>query len=168
MENRVLETLSWDADEGRLAFQGVRYLLIRPETLAAFQKGVEGALGEPAAEFLHAGGFAGGSASARRYQDAFGHSDEETARFLCRMGGQIGWGRFDLVEFDRAQSRMVVEVRSSPFAEAYGRSDAPVCHFIRGVLAGVAAGVLAPGLASRETECAACGAPRCRFEVARP
>lgn len=44
----------------------------------------------------------------------------EAVAFVCRMGGEIGWGYFRLVELDSEVQRPVVEVDHSPFAQAYG------------------------------------------------
>lgn len=182
-ENPVLDGLEYEASSGRLSYKGVRYLLIRPETLVAFQLAIEAEVGpEKCAELMQAGGFTGGALSARRYRDAFGYSDREIAEFMCRMGGEIGWGHFTLVRLDVAGREMIVEVLDSPFAEAYRAlrplSPGPplphrqkasggegVCHFIRGVLAGLGAGLFGGEVASAETTCQARGDPLCRFEV---
>ena len=42
--NTVLDELAFDADSGALVYKEVRYLLIRPETLIAFQKAAEARL----------------------------------------------------------------------------------------------------------------------------
>jgi predicted hydrocarbon binding protein len=167
MENEILQGLAWDAERGRLTFKDVRYLLIRPETLIDFQKAVEAELGERAAEMIYAGGYTGGSLSSRRYKEVFGYSDEEIVNFMCRMGGQIGWGRFELRELDPNAGRLVVRVHDSPFAEAYGSADHGVCHFIRGVLAGLGAGIFDAQVEAVEGQCAARGDPHCEFVVRR-
>ncbi len=119
-ENSVLDGLEYEASSGRLSYKGVRYLLIRPETLVAFQLAVEAQVGpEKCAELMQAGGFTGGALSARRYREVFGYSDRETAEFMCRMGSEIGWGHFTLVRLDVAGREMIVEVLDSPFAQAY-------------------------------------------------
>jgi predicted hydrocarbon binding protein len=58
-----------------------------------------------------------------------------------------------------------VTVRRSPFAEAYGASATPVCHLTRGVLQSLATMTLGRPARMIETECAAAGADRCRFEA---
>lgn len=144
---------------GRLSMDGARFLLIRPETLAALQKSVESVLAGRAGECLAAGGRAGGARAM-----AFIHEDApaRVAR-LMRTGGEIGWGDFTLERL--TPSALVVTVRNSPFAEAYGAADHPVCHLTRGVLEALAASVLAQPAAVVETACAATGAPACRFET---
>jgi predicted hydrocarbon binding protein len=165
MDNEILQGLEWDPDAGRLTFNQVRYLLIRPETLVDFQKAVEAEMGERAGEMIFAGGFTGGSLSSRRYKEVFGYSDEEIVRFMCRMGGQIGWGHFELVELDPGAGRLVVQVQDSPFAEAYGAAEHGVCHFIRGVMAGLGAGIFDAEVEAVETRCAAKGDAHCQFAI---
>jgi len=146
-----------DDGAGRLTIGGARYLLIRPETLAALQKQVEAVAPGAAADCLVAGGRAGGAHAARELAgDA-----EARVRRLLDTGRAIGWGHFVLERL--APHELVVTVAHSPFAEAYGPSPTPVCHLTRGVLESLAARVLERPLAVRESACAATGAPRCRF-----
>ena len=166
-ENRILSELSYDAQAGALRYQGVRYLLIRPETLAAVQASLEVQLGPAlAGEILFQGGFTGGRLSGQKYKDSFGLSDEQAVLFMCRMGSEIGWGRISLAEFDLGRKRMVVEVQHSPFAEAYGRgSREGVCHLIRGVFAGLASTLFGAPVRAVEAICLAAGQAQCRFEI---
>jgi uncharacterized protein len=146
-----------DEGGGRLSVDGARYLLIRPETLAGLQKALEAALPEGAADILAAGGRAGGGKAAAALDGAA----RARARRLLHAGGAIGWGEFTLERL--TASELVVSVRGSPFAEAYGRAERPVCHLTRGVLDALAAAVLPHPVLMVETACAATGAPACRF-----
>jgi methylmalonyl-CoA/ethylmalonyl-CoA epimerase len=135
------------------------YILIRPETLVGLQKAVEAALGARAAECLAAGGLAGGARATAALQG----SAEERVRRLLEAGREIGWGDFAL---ERLTSReLVVSVGASPFARVYGHAAGPVCHLTCGVLQTLAASVLEAPVRMEETECAAAGAARCRFEA---
>ena len=158
MSNAVLGALV-DDGAGRLTYRGARYLLIRPETLAAWQRATEQAFGAAAAECVAAGGRAGGGrTTAALAGDARARIDA-----LLVMGGELGWGRFALER--HSERALVITVAGSPFAEAYGRAEAPVCHLIRGVLDALAGAVLAGAPRVVETACAATGAPLCRFEA---
>jgi len=148
-----------DDGAGALTFAGSRYLLIRPETLAALQKAVEATVGLQAADCLAAGGRAGGA----RATASLPGTGEERVRRLVEMGGAIGWGEFTLERF--TGDSLVVTVRRSPFAEAYGASATPVCHLTRGVLQSLATMTLGRPARMIETECAAAGSNRCRFEA---
>lgn len=166
-ENNVLSELSYSPGRGALEFKGVRYLLIRPETLRSLQEVVEGELGVPnAADLLFAGGFTGGKLSGQRYKQILGLTDAEAVEYMCRMGGEIGWGRFRLVELDEANSQLQVEIEHSPFAEGYDEpTPSGVCHITRGVLSGLATGLFGVEVRSNEVWCLAKGDPLCRFEI---
>ena len=85
---------------------------------------------------------------------------------MIEMGPQIGWGRFELERFDSGNKYLSVKVHHSPFAEAYGLSNTPVCHFIRGVLSGMATVVFKKETEITEILCLAKGDPFCKFELA--
>jgi predicted hydrocarbon binding protein len=165
MANSILDNLEYDEVQGTVTFQGVRYMLIRPDTVVDFQKAVEAELGELTAEMMMAGGYTGGSRSSQRYKEVFDYSDEEIVAFMCNMGRDIGWGDFEVEEFDQEGRRLVVLVRNSAFAEAYGSAKRGVCHMIRGAMAGMAAGIFGTDVRSEETHCRAKGDELCRFVI---
>jgi len=165
MENEILKEIQFAPEKGGLYYKEVRYLLIRPETLIALQKGIDKELGDRASTLLFQSGFQGGSLSSKKYREVFQISDREIVKFMVEMGPQIGWGRFELEEFDPAQKRLVVRVHHSPFAEAYGPSSSPVCHLIRGVLSGTASVVFGKEIEGQESACVAKGDAFCRFEI---
>jgi predicted hydrocarbon binding protein len=165
MENKILEELIFVRERGALLYEEVRYLLIRPETLVTLQKTIEKELGEKASQILYQSGFQGGSLSSNRYREVLGLSDEKVIQFMMDMGPQIGWGRFELEQFNPSRRILAVKVHHSPFAEVYGTSTSPVCHFTRGVLGGMAATIFSREVESRESECFAKGDECCRFEI---
>ncbi|HEX6387333.1 MAG TPA: 4-vinyl reductase [Anaerolineae bacterium] len=167
LENTILAELTCDASQGALRFKGVRYLLIRPETLASLQASLEAEIGpERAGEILYGSGFTGGQLSGRKYKDIFGLSDRQAVEFMCRMGAEIGWGHFHLVELNVTARHLAVEVAASPFAQYYNsETEAGVCHLIRGVLGGLGSAVFGTAVQAREVRCLALGNELCRFEV---
>ncbi len=167
MDNSVLAELAWDAASGALSFKEVRYLLIRPETLAQFQLAVEAELGAGrAGELLYSGGFAGGQLSGRKFVETLGLSDREAVEFMCRMGGELGWGKLHLVRWDPDAQSLEVQVTNSPFAGAYSReSPSGVCHLLRGVFGGLGATVFGVPVESDELRCLAAGDSMCQIVV---
>ena len=165
MENPILKELISNPEKGGLFYKEVRYLLVRPETLATFQKAAEKEIGEKVSNILYESGFQGGTLSSKKYREVFGFSDEEIIRFMVEMGPQIGWGRFELERFDGNKKVLIVKVYHSPFAEGYGPSSKPVCHIIRGILGGMGSLVFRKEIGSREVSCLAKGDEYCRFEI---
>lgn len=164
--NEILDNLIFDHDAGSLLFKDVRYILIRPETLCATQKRLEERFGVQSAEILYESGFTGGKLSSHRYKTLFHLSEREIVEFMCRMGAQIGWGKFRLEQIDLLKREISVVVHNSPFAVAYGPSSASVCHMIRGIVGGIAEGIFEESVSVEEILCLAKGDPFCRFEAA--
>lgn len=166
MKNSILGQLSFEP--GHLTFKGIRYMLIRPDTIVGFQKAVEAAVGqEKCAEIMMAGGITGGTKSSQQYKKAFDCSEEEIVSLMCKMGGELGWGDFHLQQLDKEAGHLVVEVTDSPFAAAYGQSEVSVCHMIRGVMIALGTLIFKGKVSSFETTCIAKGNERCRFEITK-
>ncbi len=165
MANSILDNLQFDRDRGALLYNDVRYLLIRPETLCAFQKAAEEQVGTRVDDLLFAGGYTGGTLSAKKYREVFGLSDAQSVEFMANMATEIGWGKTTVLHFDPAACELDLLIESSPFAAAYGASDRGVCHLVRGVFAGLAAGIFRRPVVAREQECVAMGHPRCNIMI---
>jgi len=164
-DNQILDELVHDQSSGALLYKGVRYLLIRPETIAGFQKALAADCGEAVDGSLFEGGYTGGSLSAQKYKALHGFSDTEIIDFMMNMGNQIGWGNFSLQRYDPGEKQLCVVVGHSPFAQAYGQSSRGVCHLIRGVLAGMAAVLFDADCSAEEVQCRAKGDECCRFVI---
>ncbi len=168
MRNEILETMEFDPEMGQLTYRGVRYFLVRPETVAQLQKEMESALGyQRTAEILFSGGFTGGKLSASTYRDKLNLSAGEIATFMAGMGAQIGWGKLSIEECDPRGGVLTVRLVNSVFAQGYGPAKDPVCHMVRGVFAGVGTIVLGGSVEALETRCRAMGAEDCYFVVTR-
>ena len=164
-DNSILDGIVYDKSSGALTYKGVRYLLIRPETIAGFHKAVNASLGKEADDSLFEGGFTGGFLSSKKYKELHNFSDREIIEFMMNMGSRIGWGHFSLEHYDPRVKLLRVSVDHSPFAEAHGKSLQGVCHLIRGVLAGMASIIFETDCTSVETECLAKGDRWCLFVV---
>jgi predicted hydrocarbon binding protein len=166
-DNSIIDELEFDPSSGTLTFKGVRYLLIRPETVTGFQKAVEEVEGDAAGDLLYQGGFAGGYMSAKKYKETFVFSDREIIDFMMKMGTEIGWGRLELDRYDFTTKQLKISVKNSVFAESYGASRTGVCHLIRGVTAGMASFLFGTKCIAVETKCISIGDNICTFVVKR-
>ncbi|GAB4264153.1 MAG: hypothetical protein Kow0092_15590 [Deferrisomatales bacterium] len=150
--------LEADPEAGTLAIGGQRYLLLRPDTLGPLCRSPE-----PAVQaLLEQGGREGGALAARGILER-GFSGRPALEALLASGAGLGWGRFRLETWEPDEIR--VGLAHSPFAQGAGPSEAPVCHPVRGVLAGMAEVLTGRPAAAEETACAARGEPECRFRV---
>ena len=164
-DNSILKELVYDPSSGSLTYKGVRYLLIRPETITGFQKAIRSESGTGTEDKLYLGGYTGGRLSAKKYKEIHGFSDAEILAFMMNMGAEIGWGHFTLDLYDTEEKVLRVTVRNSPFAESYGTSPDGVCHLIRGVLGGTASVLFGRDCGASEIRCLARGDENCVFVV---
>ena len=164
-QNSIIDKLVYDPASGALTYRDVRYLLIRPETIVGFQKTIEKYSRTCAQEALFQGGYRGGYLSAKKYKEMQSLSDSETISFMMTMGAEIGWGNFQLIEYDFEIRKLQIRVKNSAFAEAYGDSTEGVCHLINGVLSGLATILFSQNCMGSETECLAKGDKHCVFHI---
>ena len=155
--------LQYDLDEGKLAVGPLRYLLVRPETLAEIQKGVEDRLGPKSSEYLYAAGAAWAAGAFRRLAAALADGPEDLARALCHHATELGWGHWEIAGWEPDKQSLGVRVTGSPFAESYGQSDEPVCHLISGAVSGLAESLFRMPATCSEHNCLAQGDPACFF-----
>jgi hypothetical protein len=154
----------YNKEEGEISDDAIRYVLIRPDVLmgAAHQLPPGQALA-----FLNA-----------LEQSAFAHSRESfsqyktTGRFgrgdfllsAAEVAVTLGWGSWSVRATPGAGRD--VQVRNSPFAQGFGRSDVPVCAPIRGVLRAIALVGYGDSAVVTETACAAQdGSQVCHFHL---
>jgi predicted hydrocarbon binding protein len=150
---------------GEIKAGGLRYLLVRPETLAEIQKGVEDRLGPKAAEYLYTAGASWAVSALKRLKGEVPEDGAHLPQALCRHATELGWGRWELLSFDPEKHLLVVRVFSSPFAAAYGQSDLPACHLIAGAISGLGEFMFNMPAATIEEGCAAQGSPHCTFKA---
>lgn len=164
-EKNIISQLTHDPKKGAILFSDVRYLLIRPETLASFQDMLEKEIGiERSGDILYSGGFTGGKLSGQKYKESYDLSDKEALEFMCRMGGEIGWGSMTIQQLDNENKRLTIKVTHSPFAEAYVGDQNHACHLLRGVFGGLSTWIFGSEVEARETKCMANGDNFCLFE----
>ncbi len=151
---------------GRLQVGAGRVVLMRPETLAELQRGVEDRLGPKAPEYLYAAGSAWARDAARRAHQATGLEGLELARRVCDQATELGWGEWRVEAFRPEEKGLAVRVLGSPFAEAYGAADAPACHLVAGAVGGLTEVLFRVPAPCTEQACLVQGAPGCLFVAA--
>lgn len=160
--------LSADTASGILRLSTVPCVIVRPEALVSIQKQLELTVGGSAKGILYLSG-------ERSARDGMNPLDAEvaagtplslaSARRITESAALLGWGRIEIASFDPDGSRLLLTVKNSPLARAYGTSKKPVCHFLSGWIAGLGHGLWDREVLCEETGCAAQGQARCEFEL---
>ena len=164
-KNSIIDQLVYDSSSGALTYRDVRYVVIRPETIVGFQKTIEKHNLNGARDALFQGGYQGGYLSATKFREQQNLSDTETIKFMMTMGAEIGWGHFQLLEYDLENRKLQIRVENSAFAQAYGDATEGVCHLISGVLSGLASVLFGRNCKGSEIECLAKGDRHCVFHI---
>ncbi len=162
--NEVIDNLEFDEGAGVLSYHGIRYFLIRPETLGDLYMLQKQALGEKGDDAFFQAGYTGVSRSLKSYSTQLGLTGEALLPYLIRTGTQLGWGRMELLSLDVAEKTMTIEVKNSVFAQSSSGRE-PQCHMLRGVLAAVGEAVFGAPACAREVACLGMGDTSCRFSV---
>lgn len=75
-----------------------------------------------------------------------------------------GWGMIAWKELTKEKKRSIIVVDNSPVAmELKSKVKRPVCHAVRGFIAGGMSAAFKVDMDAIETECVALGAPQCKF-----
>ena len=164
MTNEIVDNLQFDEDAGALNYKGIRYFLIRPETLADLYALVKEALGEEGDEAFLRAGHTGVSRSLQAYDADLGLKGKDLLAHLLRTGTELGWGKMELLSLDFAGNSMVIGVKNSVFAPSSGWGE-PRCHMLRGVLSAMGGAVFGAPASTREIACLGMGDASCRFVV---
>jgi hypothetical protein len=164
----LANALDLEPDAGVLRMAGERYIFAQPEIVVGIQKQLEQTVGASTKGVLYLAGEK--SADARLHVvRAFGgalDASEDFASAAKRAMDALaltGWGRYELLGYDRESGALRVELENSAIAEAYGPSARPVCHLVAGWLAAFGRRLLGRELLCEETACKAQGRPRCEF-----
>jgi predicted hydrocarbon binding protein len=154
---------------------GTKFCFLPPELLLGLQRTLEDETGPAWREVLKRVGRIWGSRVAARFNDEFtqhyGRPLHELpmAEFASLVEAHFryhGWGEMTL-DFSLAEHGLIVAtLRESAFVEIIGANEWPIDAIVSGVLAELVAQVSErDDLECIETECAAQGAPACRFIV---
>lgn len=166
----LMAAMQHDPRRGTVRISGERYVVMRPEILVNIQKQLEQTVGASTKGFLY---LAGEKSAEERLHiirtfvpniDMTKNFDEDTKR-INDVVAITGWGRYDVLAYDRRSGVIRVALKNSPIAEAYGPSSRPVCHLIAGWLAGVGRRLIGRDLLCEEIVCKAQGRARCEFEL---
>jgi len=164
-KNIVLENLQFDHGSGSLEFNGIRYMLVRPETIVEIQKVMEERAGPDAAhDILYKSGFRGTSLTAKKLLEK-GLPPRQCLRDMFNMGTHLGWGKFEIINGESEGGVIEVTIHASPFAKAYGPSRQPVCSILCGALAGIFTTLSDKDYVCHEIICVAANDTSCLFRL---
>ncbi len=154
MSNEILDNVEYILEGGALIHGGSRLVLLTPEALVDFQKSMERHLeADLVGQAIFEATRRFGAALAEQWQAEEPVEPEDQIRSLAHLCSQLGWGRIEITGSALGRGVLEFEVYHSAFAEAYRQAGAPVCHWIRGLYAGIWQTLLGCQVNGLETSC---------------
>jgi predicted hydrocarbon binding protein len=160
--NNLLECLEYHEESGEIQIGGTDWILMAGPFFRDLVGGIEGILGSGAAVvWLEAGKKAGRNFSEALLREA--KKPEEIPNLMETFFTNAGWGRIRTkIDFDKKEA--VVTIRNSATSRKT-ESKEPVCHIIRGYIAGVCDVIFGELMECFETKCSAKGDSLCEFRI---
>lgn len=87
----------------------------------------------------------------------------KTIKFGTQVFNISGFGKIQIVNVNLESKRALFRMRDSLYKNR--RSDEPMCHFVRGMLAGFTQNVMKVDMDCVETHCVAMGSDICEFVI---
>jgi len=142
-------------------------IIMRNITFSELQKRLEEIFSSSgAAVMLYEAGRACGERSAERLASQLGVRNEALLSAIIKVKRAEGWGAIEFKDTLLGEINQVI-VKHSFEAMEYGRSQVPVCHFLRGYLVGVLSIALNLKASLTEIKCLSMGDEYCEFQSKR-
>ena len=137
--------------------------VMRLVTFTDFKRVLEERFGSGANVIFYEVGRGCGKRSCSRLLKKYPERDR-LLKALCRHKRNEGWGKIKL-KLNMETGKGQIIVYESFEAKQYGRSQEPVCHFLKGYLEGFLSQAYNKPIKIVETACKAQGNPYCQFEA---
>ncbi len=166
MLKHVKDTAAWERSRGEFSVIDVPAIIVSIETFVSLQKDAEKILGDDGSSvLLYEAGKKAGIRWINRFGREWGLKDKEFIEAVQNFYAELGWGSFSVEEDNK--NELVVRIENSFTARGYGKSEKPVCHFLRGYNAGLAEVLKGKHIDAEEVRCAAKGDACCEFVMKR-
>ncbi len=159
-------------EEGHAMLNGQFLLMIPPPVILYLQDRLEDEMGREQMEslMLDAGRHQVQQAL-ERYKDRYGMDDiskDKIVNYANTIIKILGWGEVTIQNAD--SDDVIVSVEHPTLPSVYRNrndemADAPVCHYLRGMMSGGMSAIIGEDVTLEETTCAAMGGKICVFEA---
>jgi predicted hydrocarbon binding protein len=162
--NSILDQRTYNIEKGEIRIADEDWILMRASTFRSLVKATEETLGRGAAlVWVEAGKRAGREFTGDLVK--LGMEFEELPQMLEEFFTQGGWGKIR-ADVNFAEKKALVKILNSATARETNSKE-PVCHFVRGFIAGVCDVMFHGSTECIETKCMAKEDPYCEFQVKR-
>jgi predicted hydrocarbon binding protein len=143
---------------------GDRAVMLRVEFFSEMKQTIHKVLQSGADVVLYELGYEHGAPSWKSLLSDFSVDDAAGLQEVLHIYDAVGWGRVEVVSFDKPSKTATVRMRDNFECSVAGGRD-PSSHFVRGHLAGAFSAVFGSEAKVVETKCIAVGDEYCEFAV---
>ncbi len=161
-----LPTFGFDGFHFPLKALGYRTIIWNAQNFGSYIRRLIEVLGDVAFPILYNLGRAEAEYMWKRMSGE-GSSKEDILRILQETYRASGWGIIEFGEINHKEGRINVRIKQHVVPESLGKSSKPVCHDIRGYLAGIFSKYFERRISATEVKCMATGDEYCEFEIKR-
>jgi len=157
-------TLGFESFHFPLTALGLRIITWNAQDFGSYMKRLIEVLGDVASPVLYNLGRAEAEYMWERIGGEAGPK-EDVLKLLQETYRASGWGIIEFEEMNYKEGRAKVRIKQHVMPESLGKSDKPVCHDIRGYLAGMFSRYFGRRISAAEVKCMATGDEYCEFEI---
>jgi predicted hydrocarbon binding protein len=95
----------------------------------------------------------------------FGTSNEKIVEFMNNFFSACGWGKIDIIDLDKSNTRAIISVTNSPVSKLCKTSKSPCDTFLRGFFAATFSAYFKKDIDCVEIKCACLGSQSCEFII---
>ncbi len=153
--------------DGKIYRVGRRYIFLSTDYFPYdFTRDLEELFGIAGDAILYKGGYKVGGDLAKYYRKIAEEKNLDIYDIMSSVSWYFGWGIGAIVEKDKKYKVIVYEsFEADSYINREGKTKKPVCHFFRGVIAGIISEVEGEKHKAVEKKCRAMGDEYCEFEV---
>ncbi len=161
---QLLESMRFDHDRGTLEILGARVFYARASLVTNIMRELEGTIGPRAWEALKRAAETTGLEASRSW-NGWGRLNMAKGILALRpFWSLLGLGVISM-EAGEDDGHVTFRTPNSPWPEAYGNADHPICHITTGYAKGLVQGLGYRGVRCEERACRAMGHQLCEFEL---
>lgn len=148
-------------------FLGGRVFILSGKLMSEMRRLLAQSMSKPAADALlwHIGNRYGLALAQKAKQ--ISASPEQAVDLLATSAQKSGWGKIRVLNNAKSTGRIDTFFENCVFCEGLVGETEMSCHFLSGILAGIADGLYGPGFSAVEKRCRSVSGNTCEFVISR-
>lgn len=174
MERKLEIKIDYERGEAMILFPGLRHraLITTPETFVDMMKTSTAILKTAGLSMFHMMGEEKGRHDVRKELETLKEqgvilTGRQILEAIIDHSRAAGWGACQIRKYEENKGAVVIRVENNPLAIALGKTDEPMCHYLRAYWTGLVSEALEREVECTETRCMSKGDPHYEFVIVK-